>query len=317
MELNKRYLEVYKNGTSGEIMIEPEPYNHIDTGEGEKPMSEIRVAHCIVGQARSIRLPCVRQTLEHNLFAALHPWVDVQRSFVHFSTSPREKLRLVKRGVQDVDDIATLERLAWTLPFVRNVSVAPGQAPACLAPKVRDASTIVMWNAIRACFEMVRAYERAHGYRFSLVSRIRPDAVFFSKLPRVDSLSLAVAWLPRGGLLHACSQCANDHLALVHRAVAERYFKHISEKASDCSLGTSFNAQWNDVRRSSHLHKGVETHFGPGFGYAAVGLPVRHIAWPYALSARGCTNASCMALQCHRLPTPSLSAQCRRWRCTR
>mgnify|MGYP001393037692 CR=1 FL=1 len=270
------------------------------------------VAHCITGQARSITLPCVRDALARNVFAQFPE--KKQAAFVHFSTAPASKLNLLRKVVVDTENVSLLKKLAWSLPFVKNVSVGPATVPSCLAQRVRDAATILMWNSIRACFDMVRVFEKRNDIRFGTISRLRPDAVFFAALPSVQ-LSLPVAWIPKGGLLQGCSRCANDHLAIVHREVAELYFEGIAKLSSNCDSGVQFNLRWNSVRLNRSVGVGEEIHFGPGFGYHSVGLPVRSFQWPYALSARKCVRASCMSLQCQRVTDPELRRWCTRWTC--
>ncbi|NCY26874.1 MAG: hypothetical protein EBX37_19200, partial [Alphaproteobacteria bacterium] len=73
-----------------------------------------------------------------------------------------------------------------------------------------------MWRNIQGCFNLVLRHERAVGQKFSFITRLRPDAVFFDRwaLPPF-SCHLRSMLIPKGGL--GCNTCSNDHLALLPR----------------------------------------------------------------------------------------------------
>lgn len=272
-------------------------------------------AHCIVGRARCFVLPCVQRSIATNVMDALP---GTSTSFVHLSVPSNKTNWKEKSNVPNVapsfrpDEIDFLRGAAERFRRFANVGavwVGPDEPMpvAVLAVAAEDPefpARFQMWRNVRGCFELVLQHEETARRRFSFVSRIRPDAVFFSSwvLPP-NFAQLGGMFIPKGGL--GCSTCANDHLALVPRAAAHRYFRDIFEEYSACKNGTCASIHRKGfARRPSHPF--APPRGGASYVYHAVGLEILPTHIPYALANHELAyTGENLTLGCHRLSVHS------------
>ena len=177
--------------------------------------------------------------------------------------------------------------------------------------------TVVQWQNVHSCYRLVQAHE-AHAHRqFDFILRVRPDAIFFTPFRQLvelhkgdtrhhhptningtlaEEMASAIvsnhALLPLGGLGGPCYRaCANDHMAIVPRAAADRYFEGVSRLLSHCGSGPKFFAELTrrgNLRSPRGMAMGAEARFGPGYIFTRVGLRTRSVPWPYAFGVRAC-----------------------------
>lgn len=329
-ELTPVEEEVGSSGKAGAALRSLEEHPRQNS---EDPKSW-RTAHCIVGQARSFISKCVVQSIANNFIDA---FPGRQTVFVHLSKN-NPSVR-TKNPVNEQLNSAKIEQAIKQLPNVVSFFESTAQVPECLTqskkPHEEDMTLSVMWGNVRDCFQRVVQYERKHNFFFDLVTRIRPDTVFFHPFdtqPLQAIMKSGSALFPLGGLLGACENCANDHQAVVPRRAAEQYFLNIANEFTNCSTFDLFIKQYTDVKTSNSV-VGAEIRFGPGFGYAKVGLTWKSSPWPYALTARSCVPeplSTCLAgnLQCKRLfnagdlrngsqmeHARNLMQECNNWKC--
>jgi len=156
-----------------------------------------------------------------------------------------------------------------------------------------------MWSNVQQCWEMVKEHERKVGQQFDYVTRLRPDAVFFDRweLPPMDGSTIIV---PKGGL--GCSSCANDHMAVVPRPLAELYFSDIADRYRSCDSGLC--VQIHRTGYAGDTSKGNPPHHGgAGYVYHDVGLNFSGVPVPYAVTYHPTAGAmhTPPLLQCNRL----------------
>mmetsp|Transcript_82686 Transcript_82686/g.215393 ORF Transcript_82686/g.215393 Transcript_82686/m.215393 type:complete len:519 (+) Transcript_82686:2-1558(+) len=294
-------------------------------GASDPATSDLKFAHCVVGAARAFVAPCVRDALVRNFISRLP---GEQRLFIYLSEDSSGELRdqrdrPVSLKRQDLQlptvSVEGLHALVRTMnPDAYEISNRV-RYPACHAARVPQGHKDhklswprVMWSNVRECFRLVQEYEVKHRMMFDFVTRLRPDAVFFAPMPRINSTLLRprlgvrslTMLIPRGGLVGKGLWSSNDHVAILPRALAPRYFRDISARLDDCMHGRNFSRAVTGQLRGGH-HSDMwrfrpsirggrgnlvseDIEHGPGFAYFQVGLRYRHIDWPYGLSARSC-----------------------------
>ena len=300
----RRYFHVHKPDAPVTTVPWRDAWVH---HENTRTHNGLHVAHCIVGQPRSIVAPEMRAMLRRHLFERFpgKPWV-----FVHFSTpslkngksysSPRRE-DLV-RAAKDLGAVSIniSDTIATTVPdcHARKASL-PATDPASVRLK-----HIIMWSNVRHCFvRQVVPFEREelHEAQFDFVTRIRTDAVHIAPLvlPPLGVMRQHVLLPFRG--VDAYGILPNDHMAIVPRAQAPQYFERIAERFNDCSeQGIRFHDAWH-IPASNDAHTKGSTRIrlleeSAAFRLAHMGRGYVEMPWPYALSARKCCcDPSCSA----------------------
>lgn len=142
-------------------------------------------AHCIVGRPRTFVNRCVQQSIVTNVLKAMP---GTSTSFLCLrlpsnATKWNEKADYSLSSELDVRNAAERFRLMTNVAAVQIEGDEP--VPAELrADILRDdelAHLFQMWRNIQGCFNLVLRHERAVGQKFSFITRLRPDAVFFDR----------------------------------------------------------------------------------------------------------------------------------------
>ena len=273
--------------------------------------SRIHVAHCVVGQPRSILAPEVRKALVGNLF---NQFPGSQRVFVQFSIPAIKNQNTQQRDVTRVTAALheALQAAARDLGAV-SINVTDDVRNGLEDCHARKASlpdgdpeharlySIVAWENVRRCFhEQVQSYEKKRSLAFDFVTRIRPDAVHFAPiiLPPVRVMHYHVVLPFRG--VDGAGYLPNDHQAVVPRNQASMYFEEIARRFNDCSAnGTAFHDHWHLKEFEAHAKGSTRVRSieaSAAFRLKYMGHKFVEIPWPYALSARMCCcNPSCNA----------------------
>lgn len=260
-------------------------------------------AHCIVGRPRTFVNRCVQQSIVTNVLKAMP---GTSTSFLCLrlpsnATKWNEKADYSLSSELDVRNAAERFRLMTNVAAVQIEGDEP--VPAELrADILRDdelAHLFQMWRNIQGCFNLVLRHERAVGQKFSFITRLRPDAVFFDRwaLPPF-SCHLRSMLIPKGGL--GCNTCSNDHLALLPRDMSSRYFHDIFEDYARCENGTCSRIHREGYKQHlSKLSRWVQFPQGnAGYVYHAVGLDFVTSHIPYALTSK---RPGHVGLECRRL----------------
>ena len=278
------------------------------------------VAHCLVGAPRALIAPCAQRALVANFIDSFAP----ARSYIFaaFSIAKRNTELFNATHANPLEDAGAqpgeLDAVAQSIGAIEVRIDVMLPTPSCHDEHVARSRAYsvpaIMMGNVRRCFQSVTGYEVRHDMRFDYVTRVRPDAIFFSRfvLPPRNVLSQRLV-IPIGGLGGVCHRCANDHLALSPRHLASQYFDEISRRIDDCATGVRFVAQhWNpwealakpsgvglteiELRELRHNATvlarrgdvGYNEHVGIGATLAAVGLRWHAVPWPYALASRHC-----------------------------
>ena len=263
-------------------------------------------AHCIVGRPRTFVNRCVQQSIVTNVLKAMP---GTSTSFLCLrlpsnATQWNEKADYsLSSELESVRNAAERFRLMTNVAAVKIEGDEP--VPADLrADIMRDdelAQRFQMWRNIQGCFDLVLRHERAVGQKFSFITRLRPDAVFFDRWALPPFLcQLKSMLIPKGGL--GCKTCSNDHLALLPRDISSKYFHDIFADYTRCENGTCARIHREGYRRK-HSRWVIQTpQGGAGYVYHAVGLDFVTSHIPYALSSkRPGDMAMNMGLECQRL----------------
>ena len=196
-ELTKQIATVARNGTRAFLVHKPSapipivPWRNAWKRSGAattRHREELRFAHCLVGQPRSIMAPEVRVALRQYL---LDRFPGEQRVFVHFSTMFVKGAERNAGKTPSDDDLLAVSRELGAVSINITHDLRSGLADcharkASMSPTGAEFATlfsIVAWANVRHCFNhQVLPYEHQHRAAFDFVTRIRPDAVHFAPI---------------------------------------------------------------------------------------------------------------------------------------
>lgn len=253
--------------------------------------SPVQVAHCIAGQARALVARPVQLALKRHF---IHRFPGVQHLFVQFAHrfTPGKERSLISPSETDLIAVArALNATSFNISDAVDLPRCNRHVADCNASAILS----VQWGTLRRCFAgQVVPYEEQHGFSFDFVTRIRPDAVFFSNimLPPVHIMRRHVI-LPFRGL--ALGVLPNDHMAIAPRDQAPMMFSHLAELLLDCGdEGARARCEYDGARGFTYAyHEKGSKRVEKMEGVAAArlkyfGTSFLEIPWPYALSARAC-----------------------------
>ncbi|CAE8693659.1 unnamed protein product [Polarella glacialis] len=134
-----------------------------------------RVAHCIVGHARSFPMQAVHQSITRRLIQGTAPLRCVRTFYVLSMSSTHDSS---KGGTYSYTE-ELLWQTAWReLPpsdFLLDPPMPPQEKHKSFNEPTCNFQCVHMFDKVRRCFGLVKRYEKAMGQRFDWVVRSRPD----------------------------------------------------------------------------------------------------------------------------------------------
>ncbi|CAE8584793.1 unnamed protein product [Polarella glacialis] len=192
-----------------------------------------RVAHCIVGHARSFPMQAVHQSITRRLIQGTAPLRCLRTFYVLSMSSTHDSS---KGGTYSYTE-ELLWQTAWReLPpsdFLLDPPMPPQEKHKSFNEPTCNFQCVHMFDKVRRCFGLVKRYEKAMGQRFDWVVRSRPD-VFWNAASGVRRLHHL-----RAPGIYVSSGTGIMTVKDVFQAVPRRFATQIFEQIFDrCLVGT-------------------------------------------------------------------------------
>ena len=215
------------------------PTRQLNSSEGDEIPA--RVAHCIVGSARTLWHPHAYKSIQNNFIEALggsyntFMYLKLEDSKELFPVTKLNKNRrpTYNARLEELNDaIAYLNPTKVVIAPEKPVEVYLKQFSGCSLVGFHDnniENLVGQIDTLRDCFRLVEEYESSEGMRFDWVTRIRPDTAIVRPVVPVRTLDSRFFYLS--------SQAYVDHIGIFSRNLATHFFTFSDKFFSQCPEG--------------------------------------------------------------------------------
>jgi hypothetical protein len=192
-----------------------------------EPDTTVRVAHCIVGEVRSLLDPDVHMPMKANFIDKFSPTAHKIDVFLHLS--------LINQtcGANGEPRDLTVSELEPALKVLKPTKVvyhndSKGDAAALDAQPGCLRYCQVQWRKWELCLDIIKQHEKQARFKYTWVVKSRPDSWWKDGLKNADTLANQARFDPAkktvyGRVLNPeCGYGGLDHVFLLPRALAER-----------------------------------------------------------------------------------------------
>lgn len=202
---------------------------------------EARVAHCIVGSARTLWHPHAYKSIQDNFISALG---GNYNTFMYLKLEdskgilPALKVGHGHRPIYNAhleqlhDAIAYLNPTKLIVAPEKPINVYSKREAGCSLVGYSDvavAGLVGQIDALRDCFRLVEEFEATEGMRFDWVTRIRPDTAIVRPVVPLCTLNSRYFYLS--------SQAFIDHVGIFGRDLASAFFTFSDGFYNQCPRG--------------------------------------------------------------------------------
>jgi hypothetical protein len=207
----------------------------------ESSTEEARVAHCIVGSARTLWHPHAYKSIQDNFISALG---GNYNTFMYIKLEDSKELfpalkvghghrPIYNAHLEQLDDaIAFLNPTKLIIAPEKPINVYSKREAGCSLVGYSDlavAGLVGQIDTLRDCFRLVEEFESTEGMRFDWVTRIRPDTAIVRPVVPLCTLNSRYFYLS--------SQAFIDHVGIFGRDSATAFFTFIDGFYSQCPRG--------------------------------------------------------------------------------